>query len=248
MSLHFRTNNNANKIMGKGFYIALGVCLIAIGVAAWTTYDSVVKYANPADDNQSKTTSVVSQSVKQTQKTVGGITGKPESDAASKASSSAISSQTASKPAALAKSAGLFTGKVTYSYPVSKNVSKKYSGDNPIYSETMQDWRVHSGTDFSAQNGDGVSAIADGKVTDIYKDDLLGNVIVIAHKGNVVAKYCGLGDTALVKKGAEVKSGQKIGSVSTVPCEQVEKTHLHLEIMKDGKQIDPTSIFSSVKQ
>ena len=239
MSLHFKTNNGS-KITGKGFYIALAVCLVAIGVAAWTTYDSVVKYANPSDGGQNSAASTVSQAVKPTDKTVSGVTGKPVSSAASKAASSSTVSKASS-----AKPAGIITnGKVTYSYPVGETVAKAFSGDQLIKSETMGDYRVHSGTDFSAKNGDAVSAIADGKVTDICKEDLLGNVIVITHSGNVIARYCGLGDTALVKKGDTVKAGQKIGSVSTVPYEMVEAPHLHLEIEKDGKFVDPISIFT----
>lgn len=239
MSLHFQSSNG-RKITGKGFYIALGVCLIAIGVAAWTTYDSVVKYANPSESSST----AASQTVKPTDKTVSGVTGKPSS---SSTASKASSSSTASKPVSSvpAKTAGIITnGKVTYYYPVGQAVSKKYSGSNLVKSVTMNDFRVHSGTDFTAKIGDVVCAIADGKVTDIYKDDLLGNVMVISHNGSVIARYCGLGDTPLVKKGANVKSGQKIGSVSTVPFEMVEPPHLHLEIKKDGVLVDPVSILS----
>jgi murein DD-endopeptidase MepM/ murein hydrolase activator NlpD len=48
-----------------------------------------------------------------------------------------------------------------------------------------------------------------------------------------------------VKKGDTVKAGQKIGSVGTVQCELVDKPHLHLEIKKSGKLIDPMSILTS---
>ncbi|HCW80164.1 MAG TPA: hypothetical protein DG942_03535, partial [Ruminococcaceae bacterium] len=39
----------------KGFYIALGVCLIAVGAAAWTTYSSVSNYTSPKTNVQSET-------------------------------------------------------------------------------------------------------------------------------------------------------------------------------------------------
>ena len=106
----------------------------------------------------------------------------------------------------------------------------------------MQDWRAHLGVDLSAKNGDAVSSIAAGVVKDIRQDDLLGNVIEIEHTDGLVSRYCGLGDTFLVKEGDSVTSGQKIGSVSTVPYELAERPHLHLEITKDGSPIDPLSI------
>ena len=46
---HYQKNHSSGR-SSKGFYIALGVCLIAIGVAAWTTYDSVINYATPEED------------------------------------------------------------------------------------------------------------------------------------------------------------------------------------------------------
>lgn len=255
-SLHFQNNNKAKKNGGKGFYIALGVCLIAIGVASWTTYDSVVKFANPEESSSS-------EAAEPTQNTVSGVTAAitppqsssgpevnaetssapsdqpkeetPSSRPAEPSSKPAESSQPDTTPAAPAKDK-------VYTYPVSSTVTKNFSGDNPIFSETMQDWRAHRGVDLSAKTGDAVTAIAAGKVIDAYRDDLLGNTLVIEHDGGITAYYCGLGDTLLVKKDASVEAGQKIGSVSTVPCECAERPHLHLELKKDGKYFDPISV------
>lgn len=60
-------NNKPKKDNSRGFYIALGVCLIAIGVAAWTTYDSVVNYAAPNEGT------VSSKQVQHTNEAVSGI-------------------------------------------------------------------------------------------------------------------------------------------------------------------------------
>lgn len=49
----------------KGFYIALGVCLIAVGAAAWTTYSSVSNYTSPKTNVQSE--------AKKTDNTVSGV-------------------------------------------------------------------------------------------------------------------------------------------------------------------------------
>ena len=47
-----------------------------------------------------------------------------------------------------------------------------------------------------------------------------------------------------MKKDAAVKAGQKIGSVGVVPMELTEEPHLHLELKKDGKWVDPTEILT----
>ena len=52
---HYQKNHSSGGA-SKGFYIALGVCLIAIGVAAWTTYDSVINYATPEEEPSSSQT------------------------------------------------------------------------------------------------------------------------------------------------------------------------------------------------
>ena len=35
-----------------GFYLALAVCLTAVGIAAWSTYDSVTSYTAPQSSQQ----------------------------------------------------------------------------------------------------------------------------------------------------------------------------------------------------
>lgn len=255
---------------GKGFYIALGMCLIAIGVASWTTYDSVVQFTTP------ESSSSASPKTEAAQNTVSGIftnypegSAKAESSKAPEVSSTPeTSSKTESKsekssapekessgnsskaqetiqtPQNTASSASQNVAQ-TFSYPCGDTVTKNFSGEDLIYSETMQDWRVHSGVDLSAKNGDAVSAIGAGTVKAILQDDLLGNVIEIEHDGGIVSRYCGLGDTLLVQEGDRVSSGQKIGSVSTVPYELAERPHLHLEILKNGKAVDPISILEN---
>nr|WP_319489896.1 M23 family metallopeptidase [uncultured Caproiciproducens sp.] len=234
-------NNKSRKNNSKGFYIALGVCLIAIGVAAWTTYDSVVNYASP---DEGATSSAQAQHTNETVsgiKVFGGegtssaaVSSKPESarEEPSKAPSAAPSSAAPAKQTVASV--------LTFTSPVDKTVTQKFSGENPVFSNTMKDWRVHQGTDFSAKLGATVKAVANGTVKNVYTDDLYGTAAVIMH-GDVETYYCGL-NAVTVKKGATVKQGQQIGTVGTVPCESVDASHLHLSMKKSGKYIDPLSI------
>jgi murein DD-endopeptidase MepM/ murein hydrolase activator NlpD len=127
----------------------------------------------------------------------------------------------------------------TYTYPVGKTVVQKYNED-PVYCDTTQDWRAHTGVDLSAGAGETVKAIADGTVKKVYRDDQYGNTVVVTH-GDVEAWYRGL-DEMSVKEGASVKQGQKIGTVGVVPVENKEASHLHLEIRKNGKYVDPLTV------
>lgn len=249
---------------GKGFYIALGMCLIAIGVASWTTYDSVVQFGTESSSSSR-------QQTEPAQNTVSGIYADRPSSSQSPSSSMAQpssqeepskpepSASTAAKPEPApssaaepsapaepepAQSAAAQPEDTSLVYPCGDTVTKNFSGESLIYSETMQDWRAHLGVDLGAKNGDAVSSIGAGIVSEIRKDDLLGNIIEIEHADGLVSRYCGLGDTFLVKEGDSVTAGQKIGSVSTVPYELTERPHLHLEILKDGKYVDPISVLS----
>ena len=45
-------NNNPKK--NAGFYIALALCITAIGGAAWTTYSSVLDYQTPKEESSAQ--------------------------------------------------------------------------------------------------------------------------------------------------------------------------------------------------
>ena len=112
------------------------------------------------------------------------------------------------------------------------------------YSKTTADWRTHRGTDFAAKQGTAVKAMADGTVTAVEKDPLYGNIITIEHEG-FTARYCGLSEKAVVRKGDHVKAGSPIGYIGVVPCEMLEETHLHLEILRDGQVSDPMTLLAA---
>ena len=43
----FRKPEANKKTTNKGFYIALGICLVAVGAAAWMTYNNVMNFMEP---------------------------------------------------------------------------------------------------------------------------------------------------------------------------------------------------------
>lgn len=252
--LHFEKTRKKGTKNTKGFYIALGVCLIAIGAAAWTTYDGVKNYLapeqQPLQSSSAPMLTTSSQDGQQAGVTVSGV--KVESETSSAQSESSAASSEATEPSSKPESEPEVssqdgeaqttnTGNSLNIYPASKTVTKEYSGDNPVYSLTMGDWRVHQGIDLAAEAGSVVKAVSAGTVKEIKNDPMFGTTIIIAHNG-FDAYYCGLGDTALVKEGDAVSLGDEIGSIKEVPCESVEENHLHFGVQKDGKWINPLDI------
>ena len=113
-----------------------------------------------------------------------------------------------------------------------------YSGDELVYSKTLGDWRTHNGVDYAAEKGAEVAAPAAGKVVETGTDDKWGPVVAIEDESGRVWRVCGTADTK-VKKGDTVSAGQTIGKVGSVSCECAEESHIHLEVMQDGRYLDP---------
>lgn len=124
-----------------------------------------------------------------------------------------------------------------YVLPLSNTVQKPFSSEAPLYSETMQYWRLHLGTDFAGESGQEVKAVARGTVKTVEKDPLWGDVIVIDHSMGVESRYCGV--KASVKEGQKVEVTDVIGKLTDIPCESAQSAHLHLEMLVDGKPINP---------
>ena len=107
---------------------------------------------------------------------------------------------------------------------------------HPISKETT----FHYGIDLAADNGSIINSFADGQVADCGYSKIFGNYIKIKHTGGFVSFYAHLSRT-LVKKGETVKRGEQVGKagdtgVATGP-------HLHFEIRKNGKVVDPIQYF-----
>ena len=77
-----------------------------------------------------------------------------------------------------------------YVRPVSGAVLTPFSGDTLLFQPTMGDWRVHAGTDFSAEAGETVLALTDGTVQQIAEDGLYGMIYIDVEHGES-ARYAG---------------------------------------------------------
>lgn len=241
-SSHFK-NKKGNAT--KGFYIALSICIAAIGATAFTTYDTFTHHGKKKTLKSPETQSSQS-SQQQTNNDVHGITITENKSFDDNVQShfdpiqkSSLEDDQDNEVEVDAREENALIV-----YPCSKEVIKEYSGENPVFSKTMNDWRIHSGVDLKASQGDKVVAITNGTVSDIFEDPLLGKTIVIDHSNGIVAFYSGLGETSMVNKNDKVESGQEIGSINDIPSETLDGYHLHLAMKKDGKSINPLDILN----
>lgn len=128
-------------------------------------------------------------------------------------------------------------------WPLSGEIITVFTTDNLIYSETLGEWRGHSGIDIKADLGTKVKAVKGGKVKKIEEDDLWGITIIIDHGNGLETKYANLATKEMVKEGIEVKQGDEISTVGkTAGVEMLMDSHLHFEVIRDGKLVDPRSI------
>ena len=126
----------------------------------------------------------------------------------------------------------------SYLAPLKGNVTKAYSPQVPIENKTMGDYRTHSGADFEGSEGEDVLSVGNGVVTRVLVDSMWGYVIEIDH-GDFTARYIGLSQEDAVSINDEVKPGEKIGVLTSIPAEREDGIHLHFEVLKDGKAINP---------
>jgi murein DD-endopeptidase MepM/ murein hydrolase activator NlpD len=247
----FRVGNSGfSRFMnGKGFYIALALCLVAIGSAAYIATNNSMGLLNGdgASSNSISKSIITSpntvdwdtQNNQPTNNTVSGIKA-GGSSATISASNSVISKASSSKATTTANQSLLFM------MPCSGDVINAYSNNIPVYNKTLDDWRVQDGVDIAAKQGVPVVAAADGTVSEIKQDVLFGQEIVIDHGNGIKSIYGNLTTNVTVKKAQKVNAGDVIGCVGQTAQGEISLvSHLYFAMTKNNAYIDP---FSFVKK
>ena len=134
-----------------------------------------------------------------------------------------------------------------YLAPTTGVVVKHHDDSLPVYSVTMNDWRVHEGIDIATAEGADVLATARGTVSLIWSDPLMGECVSIDHGNGVTSTYKNLSKEMAegIVKGAKVEAGQKLGTVGgTAMIESADSAHLHFEMEYNGEKVDPVTYIS----
>jgi murein DD-endopeptidase MepM/ murein hydrolase activator NlpD len=104
---------------------------------------------------------------------------------------------------------------------------------------------THYGVDYSARLGTPIVATADGVVTFAGKWYQFGWTVEISHGAGFGTRYAHA-SKLLVKKGQRVKRGDVIARVGS--SGRSTATHLHYEVIKDGKKTNPLAYVLSRRE
>ena len=223
-----------------GFYTALSICIIAVGMAAYSTYTSFTAYY----DNQPKTTG------KPVNQVVTGVT-EDETETTEEPTEEPTVAPTTAEPTEITEQEEtktalqtMLTVNTSLSYPLdSAKVLQEYS-EETVYNKTLNQWQAHTGVDFQCEIGDNVYSMGDGEVTKVYHDDMLGKTVVVKSP-TYTAYYSGLSENVKVSKGSSIKVGDIIGTAGTVPSEAMDEPHVHIAVKVGSQYADPLTLINN---
>jgi len=237
-------NESEGFLSGKGFYIALMLCVSIIVVSAWMLIN------NGSDEEaealaETTVTPYIHQQVIEWEE--------PEPDTVEvivpdiPAVTPVIEPETTQAPVQevyVPVEEGTVPvvnpEELSYVWPVVGEELLPYSMDALVFNVTMGDWRTHDGVDIAAQAGEYVRAAAAGTVAEVYEDRLYGTTVVIDHGAGLVSYYANLQTQPVVRQGDSVLAGDTIGAVGeTALCETGEQPHLHFAMSLNDESIDP---------
>ena len=217
-------NKNFGSANGKGYYIALILCAVAIGISGYMYYTSS-KPQEPAPEQEAI---AAATQPADDQEDIQAVATQPQEE------EPAISVQ-ATQP-----TVEVIPKKLETVSPVDGQILSVYAMDNLTYNATTRDWRTHNGVDIAAEEGAIVRAAADGTVYTVYEDDTMGMTVVIRHTDGYVTTYASLDPEVAVAPGDPVKAGQKIGCAGTsAMLESAIGCHVHFAVTRDNQSVDP---------
>ena len=213
-----KKKNFLDKFAGKGYYIALVLCAVAIGISGYLYYSNIDKEDTSLQGPEATVDALNPGEGTLATQPVGVLPTDP--------------SKPTPKP--------LKTGK-----PVAGELVIDYAVDCLCYNPTTRDWRIHDGMDYAAAAGTQVTAAADGTVYTIYQDDTMGTTVVIRHQDGYVTTYASLDPNVTVSVGQAVSLGQTIGYVGvSAMLETALGEHVHFSVTCNGISVDPETFFA----
>ena len=105
---------------------------------------------------------------------------------------------------------------------------------NPITGKA----NYHTGLDIAARTGTPARSSGDGVVIRARRSGGYGNMVIVDHGNGLTTRYAHLSEFK-VKKGDQVQAGSVIGLVGSTGMST--GPHLHFEVRRDGKAVDPKS-------
>lgn len=214
---------------GRGFYIALVLCLAVVGVLGWY---AIFGGEEPVEDVVNPTPVVDQTPVKPDP-----AVKVPDEQEPQPEKEPEVIAQPVVEPVEIVEVEELLPQVIS---PLDGTTVTVFSMTELLYDETMGDWRTHNGLDIQAAEGDAVKTAADGQVVEVTYDELMGTTVIIEHAGGYTTQYSSLQEEPPVGKGQTVSAGDIIGYVgATAAAESTMGPHLHFSVLKDGEIVDP---------
>ena len=202
-------------IGGRGYYIALVLCALAIGITGYLYYRN-------ADDTVAPASSLSQGEADPTQ------------------SVAVVGTQPVPSTESTEPQATVTTKPLQTQAPLAGEPVMVYSVEALSYNPTTRDWRVHAGVDIAAEPGTEVCAAAEGKVVSVEMDDTMGMTVTVSHADGYETCYASLAEEVSVQEGDTVAMGQTLGTVgNTALLESAIGEHLHFAVSCGGVPMDP---------
>ena len=218
-----KSNKFVGKFAGKGYYIALILCAVAIGISGYLYYRNAGADLSEEPNLQNPTVNEDPDNIE---------AGATEPSGGNPSDPTITPTKPIKKP-------------LQTCLPIEGNTIMEFAMDCLSYNPTTRDWRVHNGIDIAAEAGDAVAAAADGTVYTTYQDETMGYTVVIRHEDGYVTVYSSLGSDICVSAGDQVIMGQTIGYVgNTALLETAVGNHLHFSVTYQDEHMDPAEFLN----
>ena len=234
-----------NFAVGRGFYVVLALCVVAVGATGYYLLDAVTDPLNSVapvqtqdpvtlPDEQPALNIPDQMPTRPVQKPVE-ITVPDESETVA-----VPEPEPAEEVRAPEREQ---TVPAVFTWPVKGEILRGFSVETLLPDPTMGDWRTHAGLDVAAKLGTRVLCMTRGTVAEVWEDDALGTSIRVEHGDGLESVYANLSPEPTVKVGDSMDIGAILGAVGTTADAEIGmQPHLHLEVFRDGKQVDPMEL------
>jgi murein DD-endopeptidase MepM/ murein hydrolase activator NlpD len=132
---------------------------------------------------------------------------------------------------------------ILYDFPIVNrgNITSRYGSRADPFTG---DPGFHNGIDIGAAEGTPVHAARDGTASEVGRNDILGNYVIITHPGDWQTVYGHL-SSVTVASGAKVARDAVIGTVGSTG--RATGPHLHFEVRRKGGAVDPFPLLAIKK-
>ncbi|MBQ8178527.1 MAG: M23 family metallopeptidase [Clostridia bacterium] len=129
---------------------------------------------------------------------------------------------------------------IVFGMPVENGtVIKDYVMDTLVWCNTLKQYQVHGGIDYTAEENASVLCVYDGVVKSVSYDALNGHVVTVDHGNGLVTSYSSLSEP-IVAEGQTVYKGSKLSTISTSATKEMsDGAHVHFSVTLNGQTVSP---------